>query len=65
MATLTVTEILSRAEEDGKFVTISIYEAFQEHVYDILDPSRPEIQVLENAQGNIKLKGLSEVNYLV
>ncbi|XP_071706777.1 kinesin-like protein KIN-10C [Rutidosis leptorrhynchoides] len=42
-------------------VAVSIYEVFQNHVYDLLDSKNPEVHVLEDAQGNIKFKGLSEL----
>ncbi|KAK9060879.1 hypothetical protein SSX86_018059 [Deinandra increscens subsp. villosa] len=42
-------------------IAISIYEVFHNHVYDVLDPKNPEVQVLEDAQGKIMLKGLSKV----
>ncbi|KAJ0705528.1 putative plus-end-directed kinesin ATPase [Helianthus annuus] len=42
-------------------VAVSIYEVFHNHVYDVLDPKNPVVQVLEDAQGKIMLKGLSKV----
>ncbi|KAA8533711.1 hypothetical protein F0562_031228 [Nyssa sinensis] len=62
LAELAMAEILSMAEELGKLVSISFYEVFQDHVHDLLDPKRREVQVLEDAQGKIKLKGLSQVS---
>ncbi|XAR53651.1 Plus-end-directed kinesin ATPase [Bertholletia excelsa] len=57
LATLAIAELLSVAEEIEKSVAISIYEVFQDRVYDLIDPAHPEVQVLE-AHGKIKLKGL-------
>lgn len=54
-------EILSIAEELGKSITISFYEIFQDHVYDLLVPKRKQVLALENGQGKILLKGLSQV----
>ncbi|XP_059629242.1 kinesin-like protein KIN-10C [Cornus florida] len=62
LAVLAVAEILSIVEERRNSVTISSYEIFQDHVYDLLDPKRPEVLVLEDALGKIKLKGLSQVS---
>lgn len=56
-------EILLRSEENGKFVTISSYEVYQDHVYDLLDTKRPTVLVLEDSLGKIQLKGLSEASY--
>lgn len=61
LAALAVDEILSISEKMGKSITISFYEIFQDHVYDLLDPKQLEVQILENGQGKIQLKGLSQV----
>ncbi|KAL8192741.1 hypothetical protein R6Q57_027189 [Mikania cordata] len=42
-------------------VAVSIYEVFHNHVYDVLDSKNRVVQVLEDAQGKIILKGLSKV----
>ncbi|KAH7855689.1 hypothetical protein Vadar_027699 [Vaccinium darrowii] len=60
LAALTFAEALSMAEDNQKSVAISLYEVFQDHIYDLLDPTRPEVQAFEDAQGKIKLKGLSQ-----
>lgn len=54
-------EILKIVEGGRHAVAISFYEVFQNHVYDLLDSKNPEVQVLEDAQGKIKLRGLSKV----
>ncbi|XP_004309200.1 PREDICTED: kinesin-like protein KIF22 [Fragaria vesca subsp. vesca] len=61
LATLAIDEIISMAEKNGCSITISSYEVYQDHIYDILAPSRPEVLVLGDTQGNIRLKGLSQV----
>lgn len=63
LAPLAMAEILSMSEEIEKSISISFYEIFQDRVYDLLDPKRPEVQVLENGQGKIQLKGLSQARY--
>ncbi|XP_061997251.1 kinesin-like protein KIN-10C isoform X1 [Rosa rugosa] len=61
LATMATDEIISMAEKNGCSITISSYEVYQDHIYDILDLSRPEVLVLGDTQGNIRLKGLSQV----
>ncbi|CDP05179.1 unnamed protein product [Coffea canephora] len=61
IAVMTMTELLSKAEETGKSLSISIFEVQQEHAYDLLDPKHSEVQVLEDCRGKINLKGLSKV----
>ncbi|KAL2550486.1 ATP binding microtubule motor family protein [Forsythia ovata] len=61
LAVMAMSEILSKAMEFGKSVSVSLYEVVQDHAYDLLDPKHPEVQILEGAQGKIHLKGLSQV----
>ncbi|KAL3524289.1 hypothetical protein ACH5RR_017123 [Cinchona calisaya] len=61
LAVLSMAELLSKSEEDGKSVSISILEVHHEHAYDLLDPKHSEVQVLEDCRGKINLKGLSQV----
>ncbi|GAA0171380.1 microtubule binding motor protein [Lithospermum erythrorhizon] len=61
LAMLAMARILSKAEEIGYSVSISMYEVYHEHVVDLLDANRTEVQVLEDAQGRTNLKGLSKV----
>ncbi|KAL6127699.1 hypothetical protein ACLB2K_071062 [Fragaria x ananassa] len=61
LVTLAIDEIISMAEKNGCSITISSYEVYQDHIYDILAPSHPEVLVLGDTQGNIRLKGLSQV----
>ncbi|KAJ8536787.1 hypothetical protein K7X08_035188 [Anisodus acutangulus] len=60
LAALAIAEILSQTKDAKKAVFVSFYEVFQDHIYDLLDPNHPEVQVLEDSQGKIKLKGLSK-----
>ncbi|KAI7731955.1 hypothetical protein M8C21_008967 [Ambrosia artemisiifolia] len=60
LGTLAMGEILETVGERHA-VAVSVYEVFHNHVYDLLDSKNPEVQVLEDAQGKIILKGLSKV----
>lgn len=62
LAAMAIAEILSQTKDAQKAVLVSFYEVFQDHVYDLLDPNHPEVQVLEDSQGKIKLKGLSKAS---
>uniref|UniRef100_A0A7N2N7B4 Kinesin motor domain-containing protein n=1 Tax=Quercus lobata TaxID=97700 RepID=A0A7N2N7B4_QUELO len=64
LATLAIVEILSMAEQNGNLVTISFYEVYQEHVYDLLDPKQPTISILVY-KGKIQHKGLSQAIFQV
>ncbi|KAI8564836.1 hypothetical protein RHMOL_Rhmol03G0213300 [Rhododendron molle] len=44
LAALVFAEVLSMAEDNQKSVAISLYEVFQDHVHDLLDPTRSEVQ---------------------
>ncbi|KAL2920696.1 Kinesin-like protein KIN-10C [Bienertia sinuspersici] len=58
---LRVDAILPQAEEQGKVVTVSVFEVYQDRVSDLFDVARPEVSVFEDAQGKIRLKGLSKI----
>ncbi|CBI22700.3 unnamed protein product, partial [Vitis vinifera] len=45
LAALAMTELLQMAGEIGKSVSISSFEVYQDHVYDLLDPKRPPAPV--------------------
>lgn len=62
---IAMSEILSKAKELGKSVSVSLYELTQEHVKDLLNPDHPAIQVLEDAQGKINIKGLSQARNMI
>lgn len=62
LAMLAMAEILSAVGEKGNSVTISMYEIDNEHAYDLLDQKRTEVLVLDNSQGMVQLKGLSQVS---
>lgn len=53
------------AKEIEGLVTISCYEVFQDHIYDILEPKEQEVLVLEDAGRRIQLKGLSQVRWKI
>lgn len=53
-------EILSRCKETGRLVRISCYEAYHDHVYDLLESKEQEVSVWED-RGRIQLKDLSQV----
>ncbi|KAL7003431.1 hypothetical protein U1Q18_004588 [Sarracenia purpurea var. burkii] len=50
LAALAIAEVLSMAEDIEKSVAVSFYELIQEHVYDILDPTRPESSSIGRCQ---------------
>lgn len=64
LAIMAMSEILSKAAELEKLVSISFYELENDQVYDLLNPKRPVVQVLEDAQGKINLKGLTQARKL-
>ncbi|XP_023549783.1 kinesin-like protein KIN-10C isoform X3 [Cucurbita pepo subsp. pepo] len=61
LASLSMNELLLMAKEKGKSIFISYYEVHVDHVYDLLDPKRPTVLVLDNGHGKIQLKGLSQI----
>ncbi|CAL9231350.1 unnamed protein product [Arabidopsis halleri] len=65
LTVLTMSEMLSMAEERGGSVSVSVYEVSQETVYDLLDQEKRVVAVLEGAQGKIQLKGLSQATSLI
>lgn len=63
LAVLTVDAIFPQTEEQGNIITVSVFEVYQDRVSDLLDAKRPEVAVFEDAQGKIRLKGLSKVSF--
>lgn len=61
LAVMALTELLTKADETEKSISISLCEIFQEHVYDLLNSNHSEVQVLEDVGGKINLKQLSQV----
>ncbi|KAF8399801.1 hypothetical protein HHK36_015672 [Tetracentron sinense] len=53
---LAMAEILSMSKEIGNLVTISCYEIYQDHIYDLLEHKEQEVLVLEDAVGRINSK---------
>ncbi|XP_068640518.1 kinesin-like protein KIN-10C isoform X2 [Aristolochia californica] len=60
LASLALAEILSKGKEIGSSVSVSFYEIYQDHVYDLLQPKQ-EVFILEKTGGKIQLRGLSQV----
>lgn len=61
LAALAISEILSVAEESGKSVAVSMFEVYQDNVFDVLD-SNKKVQLFENAQRNTELRGISQAS---
>lgn len=61
LAALAISEILSVAEESGKSVSVSMFEVYQDNVFDVLD-SNKKVQLFENAQRNTELRGISQAS---
>ncbi|CAI9092248.1 OLC1v1027440C1 [Oldenlandia corymbosa var. corymbosa] len=61
IAALSMAELLSKSQEAGDVVSVSILEVHQEHAFDLLDPKHSEVQVLGDGRGKINLKGLTQV----
>jgi kinesin family protein 22 len=64
LATLALAEFFRVAEEKGYSIGVSLYNVFQEHVYDLLSSEHAEVQIWEVAPGKIKLEGLSRVKLI-
>ncbi|KAG2625883.1 kinesin-like protein KIN-10B isoform X2 [Panicum virgatum] len=63
LLTMAMEQILHRAKPTGAEVSVSSYQVLQDsHVFDLLEPKDSEVQVLEDADGRIHLKGLSKVD---
>uniref|UniRef100_A0A7N0UGK4 Kinesin motor domain-containing protein n=1 Tax=Kalanchoe fedtschenkoi TaxID=63787 RepID=A0A7N0UGK4_KALFE len=60
LAVLAMEEFLLMAGKAGLSVSVSYYEVYQEQVYDLLNKDKNAVFVLEDAQGKIQLKGLSQ-----
>ncbi|GJY57001.1 kinesin-like protein KIN-10C [Tanacetum coccineum] len=59
---LAIDEILRSVEGGRHTVAVLMYEVLHNHVYDLLDTNKKEVQILEDAQGKITLKGLSKAS---
>ncbi|OWM82309.1 kinesin-like protein KIN-10B [Punica granatum] len=53
--------VLSMCESDGSTVEISYYEVYMDRCYDLLEAKPKEIVILDDKDGQIHLKGLSQV----
>ncbi|XP_028557287.1 kinesin-like protein KIN-10C isoform X2 [Dendrobium catenatum] len=61
LAMMAFCEIFSSIEEVGGSMTISCYEMYNDHIYDLLDCKEKEVQIMEDAEKAIQLKGLSKI----
>ncbi|GER51013.1 alpha/beta-Hydrolases superfamily protein [Striga asiatica] len=64
LAMMAMAEILSKAEELGKSVSVSLYEMTQEHAKDLLNPEHPTIQVPVKSMSEFQNIYLSQGNLL-
>uniref|UniRef100_A0A7N0TU29 Kinesin motor domain-containing protein n=1 Tax=Kalanchoe fedtschenkoi TaxID=63787 RepID=A0A7N0TU29_KALFE len=60
LAVLAMEEFLLMAGKARLSVSVSYYEVYQEQVYDLLNKDKNAVFVLEDTQGKIQLKGLSQ-----
>ncbi|KAL5991942.1 hypothetical protein ACLOJK_012854 [Asimina triloba] len=59
---LAISNILSMCESStGSSVWISYYEVYMDRCYDLLEPKAKEISALEDKDGRVQLRGLSQV----
>lgn len=58
---LAISTILSMCKYTGSKVAISYYEIYLEKCYDLLNPKEKEIMVMNDKDGQMHLKGLSQV----
>ncbi|CAN6327334.1 unnamed protein product [Urochloa humidicola] len=63
LLTMAMEQILHRAKPIRAAVSVSSYQVLQDnHVFDLLETKDSEVDVLEDADGRIHLKGLSRVD---
>lgn len=65
LAVMAMSDILAKAKDTGKSVSISLYELTQENVKDLLNPDHPAIKVLDDAHGKVNIIGLSKARIMV
>ena len=58
-----MTSILSMAEANHAQVQVAYYEVYMERCYDLLEDKSTEVSVLENNEGKIQLRGLSQAMF--
>ncbi|KAG0454169.1 hypothetical protein HPP92_025473 [Vanilla planifolia] len=54
-------ELIPMVEEIGGSIAISCYRIYHDHVYDLLEHKEKEVQILEDVNKRIQLKGLSKI----
>ncbi|KAL5226044.1 hypothetical protein ABZP36_012683 [Zizania latifolia] len=63
LVTMAVEQILESSKAIGAVVRVSSYQVLQDtHVFDLLEPKDHEVLILEDAEGQTHLKGLSMVD---
>ena len=62
---LAMSNLISMVEETKFQVQVSYYEVYMERCYDLLEDKSTEVSVLENNEGKIQLRGLSQAMFLV
>lgn len=58
---LAMSTILSLCEETGSRAEMSYYEVYLERCHDLLEPKAKEIAIMDDKEGQIHLRGLSNV----
>ncbi|KAF5179245.1 Kinesin-like protein kin-10b [Thalictrum thalictroides] len=58
---LSMSMVLELCEISGSIAEISYYEVYMDRCYDLLEPKAQEIAVLDDKDGQVHLKGLSQV----
>ncbi|MED6185574.1 hypothetical protein PIB30_058425 [Stylosanthes scabra] len=61
LMTLAMSMILSICQSSGRTASISYYEVYMDRCYDLLDVKEKEISVWDDKDGQIHLRGLSQV----
>ncbi|CAN1769899.1 Kinesin-like protein KIN-10B [Linum perenne] len=59
---LAMSNVLSRGSRIGSSAEISYYEVYLDRCYDLLEQNETEISILEDKDGKIHVKGLSQVS---
>ena len=59
---LAMSNLISMVEETKFQVQVSYYEVYMERCYDLLEDKCTEVTVLEDSDGKIQLRGLSQAS---
>lgn len=61
---MAMAQLLDSSKAIGAAVTVSSYQVLQDtHILDLLEPKNHEVLILEDADGQTHLKGLSRVQH--